>query len=63
MDQSNWSGDACIPDPMTHCDLTRFPPYVANVTDGAMVKAVIEFAREKKVRVVVKGTGHDYLGR
>ena len=37
--------------------------YVVNATCAEDVKKGIDFARERNVRLVVKGTGHDYLGR
>ena len=63
VDQSNWENDACIPGRATRCTLAQFPPYVANVTSGENVKAVMDFARRGNLRLIVKGTGHDYLGR
>jgi hypothetical protein len=37
--------------------------YAINVTDAATVAAGVNFAREHNVRLVVKNTGHDFLGR
>ncbi len=31
--------------------------------DASDVQAAVDFARERRLRLVVKGTGHDYLGR
>ena len=38
-------------------------PYAVAVEAPEDVAAAVRFAREKRVRLVVKGTGHDYLGR
>ncbi|KAL8812484.1 MAG: hypothetical protein Q9223_007279 [Gallowayella weberi] len=63
MMQSNWEKDACLPVPNVHCDLKQYPKYVVNVTKSAHVKAGINFARSHNVRLIVRGTGHDFLGR
>jgi len=31
--------------------------------DAADIQAAVDFARQRRLRLVVKGTGHDYLGR
>ncbi|KAL2049054.1 hypothetical protein ABVK25_010650 [Lepraria finkii] len=63
VDQPNWENDACLPDSKYPCNLQQFPNYVINATEAAHVKAAVEFARVQDVRLIVKGTGHDYLGR
>lgn len=62
VDQPNWEDDACLPS-SPHCNLQQFPTYVVNATEAAHVQAAVNFAREQNVRLIVKGTGHDYLGR
>lgn len=37
--------------------------YVVNATCAEDVKKGVDFAREENVRLVVKASGHDYLGR
>jgi len=34
-----------------------------NATNKDDVKKAVDFAKENNVRLVVKGSGHDYLGR
>ena len=63
VDQPCWTNDACLPNPKDGCDLRQFPRYVVNATSGEHVKAAIDFARNNNVRLIVKGTGHDFLGR
>lgn len=63
VDQSNWENDACVPGLATHCSLSQFPPYVVNATTSAHIQLAVNFARKFNVRLIVKGTGHDYLGR
>ena len=62
VDLPNWEDDACLPSG-PHCNLAKFPRYVVNATTAADVKAAILFAGKWNVRLIVKGTGHDYLGR
>jgi len=38
-------------------------PYAVAAESAADIAAAVNFARDKRVRLVVKGTGHDYLGR
>lgn len=63
VDSSNWSKDCCLPDPSTPCSDKGYPSYVVKATKADDVAAGIKFARDNNVRLVVKGTGHDYLGR
>ncbi|KAL8776127.1 MAG: hypothetical protein Q9213_008382 [Squamulea squamosa] len=63
MMQPNWENDACLPEPNVRCDLKQYPRYVLNATKPAHVKAAIDFARTHNVRLIVRGTGHDFLGR
>jgi FAD/FMN-containing dehydrogenase len=37
--------------------------YAANVTSAADVKEVLKFAKSHNIRLVIRNTGHDYLGR
>lgn len=62
VDQPNWENDGCLPS-SSHCNLQDFPTYVINASEAMHVQAAVNFAREQKVRLIVKGTGHDYLGR
>lgn len=61
--QNNWNNDTCLPIPTDPCSGEGYPIYVVNATCAEDVKLGVDFAREKGVRLVVKGTGHDYLGR
>ncbi|KFZ14095.1 hypothetical protein V502_06248 [Pseudogymnoascus sp. VKM F-4520 (FW-2644)] len=59
----NFANDTCLPDPKYPCSGEGYPIYVVNATTAEHVKKGVDFARQNKVRLVVKGTGHDYLGR
>jgi hypothetical protein len=63
MDQNNWTEDCCLPDPRAPCSGIGYPVYIINATCAAHIKAGVDFARKKNVRLNVKSTGHDYLGR
>ncbi|KAI0966752.1 hypothetical protein F4678DRAFT_265414 [Xylaria arbuscula] len=60
-----WQNNSCSPftAPNTSCTLGNLPSYAINVTSIDDVKAGINFAKKKNVRLAVKNTGHDYLGR
>ncbi|PQE12027.1 isoamyl alcohol oxidase protein [Rutstroemia sp. NJR-2017a BVV2] len=47
----------------TLCSLGDSPVFAVNATTSADVIAGLKFAREKNLRLVVKMTGHDLLGR
>lgn len=60
---NNWNNDTCLPDPTFPCSGEGYPIYVVNATCPEDVKKGVDFARRNNVRLIVKGTGHDYLGR
>ncbi|OBT51945.1 hypothetical protein VE04_06432 [Pseudogymnoascus sp. 24MN13] len=55
--------DTCLPDPKYPCSAEGYPIYVVNATTAEHVKKGVNFARQNNVRLVIKGTGHDYMGR
>lgn len=61
--ENNWNNDTCLPIPTVPCSGEGYPVYVVNATSAEDVKKGVDFARENNVRLIVKGTGHDYLGR
>jgi FAD/FMN-containing dehydrogenase len=61
-----YQGATCIPAvdaANSSCSLGAYPVYVVNVTKVAHIQAAVNFARNKGLRVVIKNTGHDYLGK
>ncbi|KAH8811453.1 hypothetical protein F5884DRAFT_672266 [Xylogone sp. PMI_703] len=61
---NNWNNDSCIPWLIpSPCSGEGYPVYVINATSKEDVKKGVDFARKHNVRLNVKGTGHDYLGR
>ncbi|GJN81772.1 hypothetical protein PLIIFM63780_005307 [Purpureocillium lilacinum] len=61
MDQ--FANDTCLPNAQYPCSGKGYPNYVVNATTASHVKAAVDFARKHTVRLVVKSSGHDYLGR
>jgi hypothetical protein len=61
--QENWSNDTCLPYANDTCSGEGYPVYVINATCAEDIKHGIDFAREHNVRLIVKATGHDYMGR
>lgn len=61
--QPNWEDDACLPVTGVHCNLQQYPRYTVNATKASHVQAGVNFARTNNVRLIVRGTGHDFLGR
>ncbi|KAF5563554.1 6-hydroxy-D-nicotine oxidase [Fusarium napiforme] len=47
----------------TTCSLGSLPVYAVNATTLSQIRDTIAYAREKNIRLVVTGTGHDLLGR
>ncbi|THU86516.1 FAD-binding domain-containing protein [Dendrothele bispora CBS 962.96] len=47
----------------TTCQLGSIPPLHIDVRTASDVQAALEFANKTGVPLIVKGTGHDYLGR
>ncbi|KAK7936641.1 uncharacterized protein PG986_015079 [Apiospora aurea] len=64
MDMSfkNYSCDAFAPR-SAPCSLGNHASYVIEVWDAEDVKAALAFVANHNIRLVVKNTGHDYLGR
>ncbi len=61
--KDNFNNDTCLPVPTYPCSGEGYPIYVVNASTAEQVKKGVDFARRHNVRLIVKGTGHDYLGR
>jgi hypothetical protein len=59
----NWNGYSCLPNAKSGCSTEGYPVYVVNVTRPEHVNLAVNFAREKDIRLNIKSTGHDFLGR
>lgn len=60
-----WLNDTCSPylGPQSTCVEGNLATYAINVSAASDVIAGLQFARQNNVRLVLKNTGHDYLGR
>lgn len=60
-----FQNNSCSPflAPKATCSLGNLAQYAINVSDASDVVAGIKFARAENVRLIVKNTGHDVLGR
>lgn len=61
--ENNWNNDSCLPDPAYPCSGEGYPIYVVNATTVEHVQKAVNFARERNIRLNVKSSGHDFLGR
>ncbi|KAH8904988.1 FAD-binding domain-containing protein [Coniochaeta sp. PMI_546] len=60
-----WTNETCRPttDPSAPCTLGYYPVYVILAKTKEHIKAGIDFARQKGIRMIVRNTGHDFIGR
>ncbi|RDW74765.1 hypothetical protein BP6252_05907 [Coleophoma cylindrospora] len=65
IDSAWFQNDSCVPfTPASQpCELGNYVSYSINVTGANDVIAGLQFAEEKNVRLVIKNTGHDFLGK
>ncbi|PKY04592.1 FAD/FMN-containing dehydrogenase [Aspergillus campestris IBT 28561] len=59
---ANQSCDPFTPEPQP-CELGNYASYAVNVSSNEDVIAAVRFAGENKIRLVIRNTGHDYMGR
>lgn len=45
------------------CTLGHLPEFVIMAKTAAHIKAGVDFARENNVRLLIRNTGHDFMGR
>jgi len=60
---SDYNDDTCLPDARAPCSASGYPAYVVNATNAMHVQEGVKFAHKTGVRLIVKGTGHDFPGR
>ncbi|KAF2120204.1 FAD binding domain-containing protein [Lophiotrema nucula] len=60
-----WLNNTCSPfsNANATCSLGNIASYAININDAATAAAGILFAKEKNIRLSIKNTGHDFLGR
>ncbi|KAE9985631.1 hypothetical protein BLS_006714 [Venturia inaequalis] len=59
----NYNNYSCMPDVSAPCSGAGYPVYVVAATTASHVQAAVNFARTKGVRLNIKSTGHDFVGR
>ncbi|KAI0020298.1 hypothetical protein F4780DRAFT_377132 [Xylariomycetidae sp. FL0641] len=59
------SGAMCMPQNAANssCEMGSFPPYSVKATSVYQVQLAVNFARNTGVRLAIRNTGHDYLGK
>ncbi|WQF80674.1 Putative berberine/berberine, FAD-binding domain, PCMH-type, FAD-binding, type PCMH, subdomain 2 [Colletotrichum destructivum] len=68
IDYPYWANNSCVP-PSDYayqnqgCELGGLPEFVLNATTAEQVATAMKWASSRNIRVVVKGTGHDLVGR
>ncbi|KAI0411230.1 hypothetical protein F5X98DRAFT_384223 [Xylaria grammica] len=60
-----FSNNSCNPflNDSTPCTIGSHPLYVVNATGSGDFQAAIRFVQDHNIRLVVRNTGHDYLGK
>ncbi|KAI1105907.1 FAD-binding domain-containing protein [Jackrogersella minutella] len=60
-----WLNDSCSPylSPSPSCTMGNMAVYAIDVDTPETVAAGLKFAQEKNIRLSIKNTGHDYIGR
>ncbi|KAJ3345609.1 hypothetical protein HDU83_003909 [Entophlyctis luteolus] len=49
--------------PDAPCNFGNYVRYSVNVTNAAQISTTLKFAQVNNIRIVIRNTGHDYLGR
>ncbi|KAK4176871.1 hypothetical protein QBC36DRAFT_186446 [Triangularia setosa] len=60
---NNWNNDTCLPYQGYPCSGQGYPLFVINATTARDVQLGVQFAKKHNIRLVVKNTGHDFIGR
>jgi hypothetical protein len=60
-----WTNDTCplITNASASCTRGYYAKYVIMAKTKDHIKAGVDFARDKNVRLVIRNTGHDFMGR
>jgi FAD binding domain len=60
---NNWNNDTCLPDPAAPCSASGYPAYIVDASTPEHVRLGVNFANKNRIRLIVKGSGHDFRGR
>ncbi|KAI0883043.1 FAD-binding domain-containing protein [Annulohypoxylon maeteangense] len=60
-----FTNNTCQPtrNPTESCTLGYYGIYVIQAQSGDHIKAAVDFARENSLRLIIRNTGHDFIGR
>ncbi|KAF7514914.1 hypothetical protein G7054_g14899 [Neopestalotiopsis clavispora] len=60
-----WQGRTCMPTQEANdtCTLGAYPVYAVNISSVEQIQQTIAYARTHNLRLVIKNTGHCYLGK
>lgn len=60
-----WQNNTCSPftSGNASCTMGNLALYAINVTNADDIRRGIEFSKDKNIRLVIRNTGHDYIGR
>lgn len=60
---ADYNDETCLPDSGAPCSDEGYPSYVVEAANVEDVQKAVKFAKNTGVRLVIKGTGHDFPGR
>lgn len=60
-----YQGRTCLPRLSldTACEIGSYPAWIMNISTVTQIQLALNMARNANIRLVVKNTGHDYLGK
>ncbi|RYP50372.1 hypothetical protein DL769_010961 [Monosporascus sp. CRB-8-3] len=60
-----FTNNSCNPflGPDSPCEIGHHVVYTVNATSAQHVRAAIRFAKDQGIRLIIRNTGHDYLGK
>ena len=59
----DYNDDTCLPNANAPCSSKGYPSYAIEAANVNDIQEGVKFAKRTGVRLVVKATGHDFLGR
>jgi hypothetical protein len=62
-DWTNRANYSCPLDASAPCTGDAYPVYVVNASNADLVRLAVQFAVQHNLRLNIKSTGHDFLGR
>ena len=60
---TNVNGNSCDAEANSTCTGSGFPVYVLNATSVQDIALAVKWAQQRNIRINIKSTGHDFLGR